>query len=203
MSFEQALQTAAFSQNSEKTFIDKLLGKEDTDKIRSLIKKEELTRSELLELLNILSGTNSKLVNLDKWERYLLLKFFVWIREFVKYIEFMHDEIENTASRENICVCGGRIDSKISHPTISDLCTCEEKKPVFVVTDQAKRFYHINRVMMEHNTKFLIDLYLNIANTSMSLGATAVLEMLSNKFEINYKNGQGLLSDTSKPAVKA
>ena len=42
---------------------------------------------ELLELLYMCIGTEAKLVNLSDWDRYVVLKFFVWIREFIKVVE--------------------------------------------------------------------------------------------------------------------
>ena len=43
-----------------------------------------------------------------------------------------------------------------------------------------------NMRQMQYNIKFLVDLYLNIGNTSLSVGAVAFKEILANKFEINY-----------------
>lgn len=40
----------------------------------------------------------------------------------------------------------------------------------------------------EHNVKFLIDIYLNIARTSLSVGGKGIKEMLTNKYEMQYYN---------------
>jgi len=81
---EDNITKGIFSGQAEKTFIDKLFAKEDVEKIRELIKKPKLTRSELLELLYLISANEAKLVNYSGWDRYIALKFFVWIREFIK-----------------------------------------------------------------------------------------------------------------------
>ena len=89
--FEEELQKGFFSHNNEKSFIDKLLAKEESNRIRELIRKEKLGRSDLLELLYLLSGTEAKLLNYGPWDRYVILKFFVWIREFTKIAEMLYD----------------------------------------------------------------------------------------------------------------
>ena len=45
---------------------------------------------------------------------------------------------------------------------------------------------------MEHNIKFLVDLYLNIGRTSLSVGATGLMEILKNKYEIVYPGAGGV-----------
>ncbi len=49
--FEQSLQSSLFSGQSEKSYIDKLLAKQDVDRIRELIRTNKLKREDLLELL--------------------------------------------------------------------------------------------------------------------------------------------------------
>lgn len=50
-----------------------------------------------------------------------------------------------------------------------------------------------NRSMLEHNTKFLVDLYMNIARTTLSIGATGFMEIIKQKFEISYPQGMGMM----------
>jgi len=89
-----------FTQNFEKSFIDKILSRQDAERLKELMKKD-LTHDELLELLYLLAGIEIKLTNLDEWNRYLLGKYFVWIREFVFLAENIFeyenkiDELDN------------------------------------------------------------------------------------------------------------
>jgi len=76
--------------NPSASFSDKLLGKDVSARIQELIKKD-LTRDELLELLYLLTADELKLTNLSEYDRYLLGKFFTWIRDFVKLGEFIFD----------------------------------------------------------------------------------------------------------------
>lgn len=163
MGIEDNINATIFSKNSEKTFIDKLMSKEDSDRIKTLIQKKDLTREELLEILYLISGTEAKLVNYTQWERYVILKFFIWIREYIKIVEYLFDYKDDLLEKE--------------------------KAGEIVLTERTNKLIkNINR-MMEHNSKFLIDLYFNIARTTLSINATGFIEILKNKFEINYPSG--------------
>jgi hypothetical protein len=164
--FENAIQDSirASRFDTEKTFIDKILAKEDIEKVRELVKKPRLTRSELLELLYLIASTESKLVNFDEYQRYVALKFFVWIREFIKVCEFLFDYQDDLTSN------------------VTNLTTTTEQ----LLNNITRR--------LEHNAKFLIDLYLIIARTTLSLGATGFGETLKNKYEVNYRDDRGYLS---------
>lgn len=158
--YEKDLQQAIFSSGTEKTLIDKVLAKEDVNRGRELVKKNNLTRSDLLELLYLLASTESKLLNLGEWDRYILLKFFVWIREFIKIAELIYDYKDYLA----------------------------EKK--FKLSDRANKMLENNVKLIEHNAKFLIDLYFNISRTTISLGAVGLLELIKNKYEVVYPSQQ-------------
>lgn len=160
-----------FGKVSEKTFIDKLLARQDTEAIRELIKKPRLKREELLEILYLISGTEAKLLNYGEWDRYVILKFFVWIREFVKIAEMLYD--------------------------YEDKLKIMEKTGEIRITPRARELLDNNQRLIEHNAKFLVDLYLNIGRTSLSVGATGLLEFLKNKFEIAYPQ-VGLATEAGK-----
>jgi len=186
---EDNITRGIFSGQTEKTFIDKLFAKEDVEKIRELIKKPKLTRSELLELLYLISANEAKLVNYSAWDRYIALKFFVWIREFIKVAELLYDYRDDLLIKANVCVtCKGYINN-----TQKKLKKCDCKEPIpFELSDRTIKLLDNNERLIEHNAKFLIDLYLNIARTTLSLGATGFIETLKNKYEIAYPNNVGV-----------
>lgn len=182
MGFEENLQKAVFNPNREKTFIDKLLAKEDVNAMREIVKKPNLTRHDLLELLYLISSAESKLYNFSVWDRYIILKFFVWIREFVKVAEILWDEKEKLEKRETIC--------KNCKKTLREDCECTDPQPNMIITPRTRVLFDNNARLIEHNIKFLVDLYLNIARTSLSIGATGFRELLVNKFEMSYPQQQ-------------
>jgi hypothetical protein len=162
MGAEQSLKNSLFAGGGEKTFIDKVLAKDDVNAIRELIKKKKLTREELLEILYLISGNESKLLNYGEWDRYVILKFFVWIREFIKVAELLFDYEDQ-------------------------LKTWEENKEA-KLSKRTKKLLENNSLLIQHNAKFLIDLYLNIGRTSMSIGMSGFLEAIRNKYEVYYPN---------------
>ena len=149
-------------QDSEKTFIDKVLAKENVDELRELIKKKEMTREDMLEILYLISGVESKLLNYSSWDRHIVLKYFVWIREFTKIMEILYDYSDNLEKNKD------------------------------QLTDRTTQLLDNIKRLLSHNCKFMIDLYLNIGRTSLSLGATGVMEILKNKYEIVYPNQQAI-----------
>lgn len=159
--FEDNLKQGLFTSTRERSFIDKVLAKDDVNDVRELIKKPELTRSELLEILYLISGTEAKLLNYSDWDRYVILKFFVWIREFIKIAEILFDYEDFLKQKKTI------------------------------LSPRAKRLLKNNTLLIQHNAKFLIDLYLNISRTSMSVGASAFVELLKNKYEVIYPQQTG------------
>ncbi len=189
--FENQLQNAVFSGNPEKTTIDKLLAKSDIDAIREIIKKPRLTRSEILEILYLLSGAESKLLNYSEWDRYVILKFFTWLRDFVKGAELLYDYKADLEKKEKTCKECEKLFKKFEE--FEPECKCTEPQAKKTVTRRTKKLLENAERLMEHNIKFLIDLYLNIGRTSLSVGGTGIMEFLKNKFEYHYGgNIQGI-----------
>lgn len=160
MSFEETLQSNIFSANHEKSFTDKLLGKEDIKTLRDIMKKDDMSRSEMMDILSLLVSSEAKLVNYGEHDRYIILKYFVWLRDFAKINEMLFDYEADINKR---------LDNEVSPAT--------------------KDMFENNKRLMIHMFKFLVDLYLNIARTSLSTGATGFMELLSNKYEFAYPQG--------------
>lgn len=204
--FEQALQQAIFSNKAEKTFIDKLLAKDDSNRVRELISKKSLTRQNLLELLYLLSSTESKLLNYGAWDRYIILKYFVWIRQFIKICENLFDYQDDIIKKSNSCLKCKLVykdvieDGKLLYKRE---CTCKDPKPIIVLTPRTRKLLHNTQRNLEHAAKFNIDLYFNIARTTLSIGATAFIEMLKNKFELSYPQGQLVNTPIQQPQQQA
>ena len=175
MDFEEQLSKTILSGQGERTFIDKVMSKEDVEAIRDLMRKEKLTRSELLELLYRIAANEAKLINLGAHERYLLLKFYVWIREFVKVAEQLYDYKE----------------------TIEKLT--EDK--ILLMPEYGNKLIENNIQLIEHNIKFLVDLYLNICRTSLSLGMSGFKEVLTNKYEVMYPNQPNMPQEAHKGGI--
>lgn len=186
--FEYALGQALFSKQSEKTFVDKILARQDVDLVRSITRKAKLSREDLTELLHLCSGAELKLLNYGEHDRYLMGKFFVWIREFVALAEQLYDYKEELERKEKTCQSCMQLLGDLSFTAEKETkkCKCREPKRIKALSDRARKVFDNNMRFMEHNIKFLVDLYFNLARSTMSLGATGALELLRSKFEIAY-----------------
>lgn len=178
MGFEDELQRHMFSMKKENTFIDKLLAKDDIEAVRVLMKKQNLTRSDLLDLLYMLSSAETKLFNFSQWERYVINKFFVWIREAVKIAELLYDYKDFLQKKAMV-------------------------HKEFELSPQSKKLFSNAQNLIEHNIKFLVDLYFNLGRTSLSLGASGFMELLKNKFEVDYRNAvtHKSIEESKKPMI--
>jgi hypothetical protein len=107
-----------------------------------------------------IAATEGKLVNYSAWERYIILKYYIWIQEFIKICEIIYD-YEDKLEKEKLAG--------------NDL-----------LTERAKLYFENIHLLMQHNAKFLIMLYLNIARTSLSINAVGLRELLTNRFEVSY-----------------
>lgn len=185
MGFEQALENSIFSGQSEKTFIDKALDKEDIDRLRDLIKKDVLTRQDLLEILNLISGKELKLWNLGEWDRYALTKFFVLIREFVVFEERLWDYKDDLGKKQNVCKnCKSYLEVNGNNKLRK--CICSNPEPSLILSPRSIQIFDNIMRTVEHDIKFLVDLYVNIGRSSLSFKGTAFLELIKQKFEFAY-----------------
>lgn len=161
--------------NTEKSFTDKLLARRDVEKIGALMRKQNLTRSELNDLLYSITSIETKLINLDEYERYVFGKYFVWIREIVKNTEHIYDLQELIEY----------------HPDI-DGVTPDARIKSLTIIKQIK-------LTMEHSIKFTIDILLYLLRSSLSLGGITLDRLSTNRYEYTYDNPTPLMpADTKK-----
>lgn len=161
--YEQQVQQGLFANSGEKTYIDKVLSRADINEMRKLMKKEKLERHEVIDLLYLLSSSESKVLNHTSWERYIVLKFFVWIRDFVKTIEQLFDYINDLEKKE--------------------------AEKLISISEETKRILTNCERLIQHDSKFLVDLYLNMVRSSLSVNGYAFEKLLTNRAELVYPNG--------------
>lgn len=160
--FENLIASTFLKKDTEKSLVDKMLGKKDIEEIQILISKDNLTLEDLFKLLYMMSASEQKLLNYNEWERYIMLKFFVWIREFIMVLIYLRRYQEDINLKKN------------------------------KTTDRAVKLLNDSVYEMEQGIKFLLDLYFNIGRTSLSVEAVGFRELLSNRFEVNYMKSKAL-----------
>lgn len=140
----------------EKTFVDKTMARQDVDEIKDLMMKEDLSRQDLRKLQYLIGGIERKLENFTPYDRYLLGKFFTWIRDFESIIEGLLDFKE-----------------KLDEGTIPK-------------TEYSEKMVENVRHKMLHNFLFLIDVFLYLSRSTLSINAEAFRTITSQRFEYAY-----------------
>ena len=158
--YERWLGQYAFRQPMEKTFIDKLLSRREVTELQNLIMKEDLTRRDLLKLLYMLTSAELKLSNLGEYDRYLLGKYFTWVRDLVKVAEFLYDYVDQIEQ------------DKVKF-------SAEGKKEILDTLDQVKK-------MFLHDVKFSADIFLFLTRSSLALTGIAFDTLSKQRFEYEY-----------------
>jgi len=82
--FENQLGKATFGEESERSKMDKVLSKEEVDRLREIVTKDLLEVDEVDEIINILVSTELKLTNFNENDRYILGKYLLWVSEYGK-----------------------------------------------------------------------------------------------------------------------
>jgi len=157
-SYESQLSSGLYGGTVEKTFVDKVLAKEEVNEIKQLMQKSTLTREDLLKLLYLLAGNEIKLLNFGEFDRYLLGKFFAWVRDFVSCAELLFD-YKDRVERKEVKI------SKLARAALKN-----------------------SETMLLHDIKFVIDIYCYLGRSTLSLGAVSFDTLTSQRFEYAYSN---------------
>lgn len=173
--YEQWLGQYAFRQPMEKSFIDKILSRKEVTELQNLIMKEDLTRRDLLKLLYMLTSAELKLSNLGEYDRYLLGKYFTWVRDLVKVAEFLYDYVDQIKTDK----------VKFSN---------EGKEEILDTLEQVKK-------MFLHDVKFSADIFLFLTRSSLALTGIAFDTLSKQRFEYEY-GGQPPLMQPQQPASR-
>lgn len=182
--FYQDLGKALFQGESEKSLVDKLLGRQDADKLHSLMQKEPLTRSDLEEILFLMTSIDQKIVNYDAWDRYVIVKLFPWIKDYSTICKtWMLYEEQYTSGKFNN-------DFTITETNeIVDPKTKEKKKVTTKpILDETKQIVAETSKYLQHNLKFLISVFLLVQNSTLSLDGAAFETLTTSRFEYSYPN---------------
>ncbi len=83
----------------EKSFTDKTTAKEEIERIREIMRAENLTRTHLKELRNLLVGINIKLVNFDDHDRTTIGHLLTHIENLFQAEEELYEYVEKSKMR--------------------------------------------------------------------------------------------------------
>jgi hypothetical protein len=166
---EERIGQSIFQGNSEKNLSDRLLGKEDYTTLKNLMLKKEWNREDVSSLMYSLTAIESKLSNLEEWERYVLGKFFAWIREFVSIQEELFNYQEKASNGE------------------------------LKISEIGKRALDSSVKTQLSTVRFSVDAFLFVLRTSLSKDAFAFESLSTNKVDIAYTPQAGINQSEKKP----
>lgn len=201
--FYQNLGRALFQGESEKSLVDKLLGRQDADKLHSLMQKEPLTKSDVEEILFLMTSIDQKIVNYDQWDRYVIVKLFPWVKDYsticktwMLYEEQytngdFDDDFTKTEEKE---VLASEIRDKLSKLDSEDLDKVLEqikgKKTIKIkvkpVLEETKNIVSEITKYLQHNLKFLISVFLLVSNSTLSIDGAAFETLTTSRYEYSY-----------------
>jgi len=148
---------------SERSLIDKVLARRNVEKIETLLRKPHWSREDLSLLLYYLVSDELKLLNLSPWDRYVLGKYFVWVRQIVKVGDLFYDVKE-------------KIKEKMKNM----------KAPKEKIDERLRRLERIEKQLIEA-IRFASDVFLYLARSTLSVKGKAFDQLLRQKIEYEYK----------------
>lgn len=143
--------------NGERTYVDKVLGKEDIKQLEGvMLSKKVYTREDVNKMQYLLNGSELKLANLAKDQRYVHNKFYCWIEEVMAVYCLFLDYTE---------------DSNSDYKNLSE---------------HDKKLHGDTLALMTAAVKQLSYLYFHLARTSLSTGGWGIGKLLDAKVEYIY-----------------
>jgi len=194
MGFEDKIAEQVFTTSKEKAFTDKVLTLNDVTLSREIQRKEKLSSEDVNDLMTLTSSTESKMLNFGLYDRYIQLKYYVWVREFCNLTLRLMNYIKKVRAGyhfKNNIIKNRQYLIKLNNKKVD----WSQFKENLTITDNSKQLLYNCRSLIENSFKSLIDLYNNIGRSSLSVGAKAFDEMLKQKFEMVY-------TDPNKEQVK-
>lgn len=157
--FQDAIGQSPFVRPSERTVIDKLFAREDVERIRELQKEIELDKSQLQELLHLISSVEPKLLNLEPWTMYALSQFIVGVTGFVS-LAMHYCDVEDLFN-----------EAELAGKTISK---------------RTKELFNQSRLKVDRSMKFILSVFLYSGRVTLSNKALAFKEFTRAQWELEY-----------------
>lgn len=196
--FYKNFSKSLFSGDSEKSFVDKLLGRQDADKLHALMQKEPLTKSDVEEILFLMTSINQKIVNYDEWDRYVIVKFFPWIKAFSTICktwmiyEDQYDAGDFDGDFDKILKVTDMDEEIIkklprsTQDTITKVKQAKKDMDIRLVLEETKKIVHETSKYLQHHLKYLISIFILVSNTTLSIDGAAFETLTTSRFEYSY-----------------
>lgn len=145
-----------YNQDAEKSWTDKLLGAKEIEEIKEIIKKPLIFREDTHNLMLLMNAIESKLVNLNEYERRELGTFVIFLGNRIRMMDVLFD-----------------IQDKIENGT-------------YQLLEASHRKFLETYYKMSHNIKYLFTVFTFPSRTSLSLDAFAIKNLMKTSYDISY-----------------
>jgi hypothetical protein len=174
-----------FTGMSEKTFSDKMIARSDIDKLEQLCKKETWNESDLNDVLYLLGGAESKLLNFDENERMILAKYFVWIDETLQAhmtgLNYQKYVVELEKKEEKI---------------IRD--STDKHKKEYVPNYERTKILNYCIQKLNHYSRFFVYVWLFLSRSTLSVRGGAFNTLSKQIVEMQYRPNSSPISTEKK-----
>lgn len=158
---DQLIASRLANLSQERTKDDKILGLDNIDQVSKLIKKEKLTKEDILSILHLLNTSEIKLVNMStQYERYLIGKYKIWMTELVRLLLNLYEY-------DDYCIKRG-----------------------IALNERCSIYGEQNKQKLTHAARSMIDLYCYVIRSSLSVEGMLVKKLIEQKISVesNTKN---------------
>lgn len=142
----------------DRTFIDKLTAFENLKRMEEIHKEGIHNKSQLQEMLHLLTAIEPKFLNFSDWDRIAASLFFTRVRSYVKI--------------------------GINAYAVKEVFAKSK------VTERAKQIFGQVFDIIHENMMYIIDVFLYVTRTSLSVSGYAFGKLADNQFDLPYEQQQ-------------
>jgi len=172
---ETRLNSALQGANNIRTYTGQLLAERDIQEIKELVQQDNLNASELRTLVYLLAATEIKLVNFNERDRWIAGKFLTWIRDFITLQETNIKQLD---------VFNEKFDVLDYQEIVKKREMGEDTTNM--ITPTTKHTYDTIYCLLDEDIKYLVDIYLFITRSTLSLEGAAFDSLGKNRQEVVY-----------------
>lgn len=201
----QQLGRSLFQGETEKSLVDKLLGRGDADKLHKLMQKEPLTKSDIEEILFLMTSIDQKIVNYNEWDRYVIVKLFPWVKDYsticktwmIYEEQFLRGDFDNDFTQEEEIEIEVQTKEELekykNNPALKEIAnhlsdgeTKKIKVKVKPILEETKQIVSETTKYLQHNLKFLISMFLLVSNSTLSIDGAAFETLSTARYDYQY-----------------
>jgi len=153
------------------TNVDKILQDSSVKSLEFLLRKETLTREDINEILSLMVSNEIKTVNLSGYDRWLIGKFYAWIREFSVLADSIFDALDEEGKR--IKYLQPKIKGKDGSKYIYD----------YNVSVETLDLLERSKNQIQHSFKYMVNVYLYLSRSTLSVQGKAFERFTTSRVE--------------------